>query len=84
LTYAGSKFGTGTDAQSTIDNFERLVHELQNRNYTQQHVYNTYVISCAPNKPDEKSVFDDFDSFYHFDEKEHFIDNILPKGDLDE
>lgn len=85
LTYAGSKFGTGTDAQSTIDNFERLVYELQNRNNTQLHIYNTYVSSCAPNDVySSNSVLDDFDSFYHFDEKEHFIDNILPEGDLDD
>jgi len=75
LTYAGSKFGTGTDAQSTIDNFERLVHELQNRNYTQQHVYNTYVSSCAPNNViDSESVFIGLDVPNYFDEASHYLD----------
>lgn len=37
LTYAGSKFGSGTDAQSTIDNLERITNDLEERNN-----------SCAP------------------------------------
>ena len=85
LTYAGSKFGTGTDAQSTIDNFEQLVYELQNRNISSLSYSNTYVDkSILSNAIEEKSIFEDFDSFHWIEEKEHFIDNILPKGDLDE
>jgi bacterioferritin-associated ferredoxin len=75
LTYAGSKFGSGTDAQSTIDNLERLVHEMQNRNTTTMHYINTSVSSCAPNDViGEKSVLDDFDVLNYFDEASHYLD----------
>jgi predicted transcriptional regulator len=62
LTYVGDKLGGGTDAQSTIDNLEHLVHILESRNKLLNDNSNTYV------KKDilfdayrEKSIFCDFD-----------------------
>lgn len=75
LTYAGSKFGTGTDAQSTIDNFEQLVYELQNRNISSLSYSNTSVDkSILSHTIEEKSIFDDFDVPNYFDEASHYLD----------
>lgn len=75
LTYAGSKFGTGTDAQSTIDNFEQLVYELQNRNISSLSYSNTSVDkSILSHAIEVKSIFDDFDVPNYFDEASHYLD----------
>lgn len=69
LTYAGSKFGNGTDAQTTIDNLEKLVHELEERQlHTLHHIY-TSDKKCTLNTViSEKSVFEDFVIPEYFDE----------------
>ncbi len=49
LTYAGSKLGNGTDAQSTINMVENLVNEFENRNAIISHIY-----TCVEKYSDEK------------------------------
>jgi len=57
LTHAGSKLGSGTDIQSTINNLENLVTNLRDRN-TPLHFYNnTYVKKCALKKEDGEKVY---------------------------
>lgn len=75
LTYAGSKFGTGTDAQSTIDNFERLVYELQNRNISSLD-YSIYSVtsSILSDTIGEKGILDDLRVPDYFDESSHYLD----------
>jgi len=75
LTYAGDKLGGGTDAQSTIDNLEHLVHILESRNKLPNDNSNTCV------KKDilfdvyrEESIFCDSSIPDYFREESNYLD----------